>query len=174
MTISTHDIMWAAGFLEGEGSFTTSKKDNGRWKTPRVTASQVQLWPLERMQTLFGGSIYPVVSTNPQHKPQYHWQLNGSRAIPFMMTIYSLMSPGRKLQIECCLNVWKAFTRWKMADGYKVCRNGHEMTLENTYTQIRGEWKGRICKTCRREYDKLKMRRYRAARKARDAEVLGT
>lgn len=49
------DLMWAAGFLEGEGSFTISKDR----KRPRITAGQVKKAPLETLQRVFGcGRLY--------------------------------------------------------------------------------------------------------------------
>jgi len=43
-------LHWTAGFLEGEGTFAYSS-------SLRISAAQVQLQPLQRLQALFGGSI---------------------------------------------------------------------------------------------------------------------
>lgn len=60
MSISLVQLGWAAGFLEGEGSFT-----NGG--SPCVSAGQVQREPLERLSALFGGRI-------SQRAPKGVWQ----------------------------------------------------------------------------------------------------
>src|SRR5262249_16159364 len=55
---SSGDLRWAAGFLEGEGSFSCRS-------SLQVCATQVQTWPLERLRDLFGGAI----STNGRRRP---------------------------------------------------------------------------------------------------------
>ena len=99
--IAIRDLEWAAGFLEGEGSFS-----GGRWI--RIGAAQVQKWPLERLQRLFGGSIVPhhVKSTGKQ-QPCNQWRLTGHQAAAVMMTLFSLLSPRRKEQIVVTLTQWK-------------------------------------------------------------------
>ena len=99
--IAIRDLEWAAGFLEGEGSFS-----GGRWI--RIGAAQVQKWPLERLQRLFGGSIVPhhVKSTGKQ-QPCNQWRLTGHQAAAVMMTLFSLLSPRRKEQIVATLTQWK-------------------------------------------------------------------
>ena len=51
--IQIKDLYWAAGFLEGEGGFGMYGPKNA-WS---VQAAQVQKEPLERLKSLFGGSI---------------------------------------------------------------------------------------------------------------------
>jgi len=50
--IEMKGIYWAAGFIEGEGSFGVSQR------TGIVTASQVEHECLERLRRIFGGNIY--------------------------------------------------------------------------------------------------------------------
>lgn len=89
------DIAWAAGFLEGEGSFVAK-----HGKSQVVAAVQVQLEPLLRLQEIFGGAItarQPAVGLGKQ--PLNYWRACGARARGVMMTVFSLMSPRRKGQI---------------------------------------------------------------------------
>src|SRR5262245_673625 len=92
------EICWAAGFLEGEGTFDGAAKGRG----PRVIAWQVQKEPLERLQRLFGGSLRYFERRNApaNHSPVYTWHLSGENARGCMMTIYVLMSPKRQVRIE--------------------------------------------------------------------------
>jgi len=53
-SVSTIDLHWAAGFLDGDGSFHVS---NAGFK-PVVQATQKDTWALEKLQKLFGGAIY--------------------------------------------------------------------------------------------------------------------
>ena len=89
------DIAWAAGFLEGEGSFAS--------RGGTVNAVQVNTEPLHRLQELFGGSIYfddKRTQKNPNWQPVSAWSVSGARARGFAMTIYSLMSSRRQEQIK--------------------------------------------------------------------------
>lgn len=89
-------IEWAAGFLEGEGSFS----GGGTHGYGRVSAPQVQRWPLEQLQKLFGGTI----ADYREKRNTYHWWVTGSRARGVMMTLYSLVSPKRQEQIRAALH----------------------------------------------------------------------
>ena len=90
------DLHWAAGFLEGEGSFQFPH---------RVSASQVQEEPLLRLREMFGGKIG--ITKRPESKPNqkdcHSWNTSGSRARGIMMTLYPLMSTKRKEQIKQAL-----------------------------------------------------------------------
>lgn len=86
---TTHEIWWIAAFLEGEGSFRGPK-------SIRVDAAQKQLWPLKKLQKLLGGSIY--------NRDSYgRWAVHGKTAANLMWSLYSLMSPRRREQIEVAL-----------------------------------------------------------------------
>lgn len=86
-----NQIAWAAGVFEGEGSACWAGT------TPQVRVTQKGIWLLERFQELFGGAIYKT------HKNCHCWQVNGSRARGFILTIYTYMSPRRKEQLKKCL-----------------------------------------------------------------------
>ena len=97
------ELYWAAGFLEGEGSFSYAE-------TPRIRASQVQRDPLERLDCLLGpGKFYyaPTPVKYPNNSPIWQWQLHGRRAVEWMMTLWVMMSPRRREQIENVLATWK-------------------------------------------------------------------
>lgn len=99
MATLTHELYWVAGFLEGEGNFAL----RGRKRTsPVASACQVGLHPLERLQRIVGGRIAPYNSTT------HVWTLNENRTIQLAMTLYPLMSPKRKIQIQKVIEAWKA------------------------------------------------------------------
>jgi len=95
------DLAWAAGFLEGEGSFI---------RDGRIAAAQAGDQvpdPLIRLQQLFGGSI---TKREPRSdvlgkQRQWVWTVCGPRARGVMMTIYTFMSSRRKMQIRSVLEV---------------------------------------------------------------------
>lgn len=88
---TVRDLEWAAGFIEGEGSFPNMKH-------PRVCVTQKNLEPLQRLVRLFGGRIYSV-----KNRDWAIWQISGPRARGVMMTLYSLMSKRRRGQIRLML-----------------------------------------------------------------------
>ncbi len=103
--IDVKDICWAAGFLEGEGYFCWNKNGSVSGKHV-VTACQKIIEPLEKLQRIFGGHIYPYVLRN-QGQPERHyykWQPSGSISRGIMMTIYSQMSSKRQAEIRKALN----------------------------------------------------------------------
>lgn len=98
-------IAWAAGIFEGEGSSNRSGSRSRRSRTERLMVSQKDLWLLERCRALFGGSI-------KRHGKISAWNLSGTRARGFLMTIYSFLSPRRKEQVRRTLGV--------VGDGFSI------------------------------------------------------
>ena len=94
-----HDIIWAAGFFEGDGSCKPYR--NG---STYLTITQKDTWVLEKLRRLFGGSIGPhhIDKARPELNNS-HWQLCGARARGFLMSVYELMSPRRQAQIQKAL-----------------------------------------------------------------------
>lgn len=148
MTVSTHELYWAAGFLEGEGCFTMQ----GRAKTtPLVTASQVELEPLDRLVDLFGGRIYEQENNKVKGNLFNHWYLGSSVSVQVMMTLYTLMSEKRKKQIEEVLETWKRSKSIKSRDS-NYCTKGHLMTEENSIFVDRsklGRSSYTVCRACK-------------------------
>jgi hypothetical protein len=91
------DLHWAAGFLEGEGCFSQNKGSQV------IVGVQVQREPLERLQRLFGGVVKVRASRISTHRPRHVWRVCGARARGVMQTLYSIMSPWRRQQIERAL-----------------------------------------------------------------------
>lgn len=66
-------LAWAAGFVDGEGSFTLHNN-----KTyPRLSATQAHKEPLEKLQKLWGGTVRIQRYARPGHKTVYYWEING-------------------------------------------------------------------------------------------------
>lgn len=95
---SLRDIAWAAGFLEGEGSFQSKSKGH----SIGVSAVQVNKEPVQRMLDLFGGSL-KMYYKNPPDKPIWRWTANGARGRGIALTLYSFMSAKRQEQIRNAL-----------------------------------------------------------------------
>lgn len=140
-------IAWAAGFLEGEGSFVASGS------VITISAVQVQRDPLERMQALFGGHLKPYTHKNRPGAPYWRWSLNGSHAVGAAFTIFTFMSPRRREQIHRLVAVWKS--RPGRNNLLKThCPRGHEYTPDNIYVYGKAERRTarRHCLACVRHF----------------------
>lgn len=96
---TTRDLEWAAGFLEGEGSFQFTKGTGSH----RVSAPQVNREPLLRLQTLFGGTVHQKTTLTAAGNRLSVWATSGSRARGVMMTMLTLVSEVRRKQIITAL-----------------------------------------------------------------------
>jgi hypothetical protein len=137
--ISERDLGWLAAWFEGEGSFSF----HGR--CPRITAVQVQRWPLDRCLRLMGGSI--CMKPRVGRVPYYQWSHASVDTAGWMMTLYPLMSPRRKQQIETALALWRTRKPKDWRRRLTNCKRGHAFTEANTYLQKNG---ARNCRECLR------------------------
>lgn len=150
-------LHWAAGFLEGEGTFYGPHNGHQRIS---IIATQVQREPLDRMKKLLGGNVLgPYVSKQLTHQPHFRWGLHGTNAAALMMTLYALMSPKRKDTIKAALVAWRVAPgnpkTWRSRG---ICQNGHPMTGENYIIAPSGHGRCRRCgiEGRRRYYEKNK------------------
>ena len=141
------DLHWAAGFLEGEGSFHAYRLKGTGYVVIQVTATQAESpEPLLRLHSIFGGGITRnIPQRSPRHKKQERWILGGSKAAALMMTLFKLLSPRRQGQIRHALDLWHLA---KPRPEYRaICPNGHNYNPVNTYRNPNGH---RRCRQCRR------------------------
>lgn len=89
------DIAWAAGFIEGEGSF----KKHAR--SYRIVCGQNDREPLDRLSALFGGSIrlqHRMYRGEP--RPIFVWEVYGEKAGRAIDLIYPFLSARRREQAD--------------------------------------------------------------------------
>ena len=114
-TITVKEIMWLAGFLEGEGSFMWSpnaKGPSGRSKNmATIVACSTDLDVVQHAGRLLGEGICKQAKRIPDTwvstKPLYRCRIRGARAIGWMMTLYPLMGTRRQAKIRDILTKWK-------------------------------------------------------------------
>jgi hypothetical protein len=143
---STLDISWAAGFLEGEGCFFSTRT------TPGIAAVQVQRQPLDKLQSVFGGTIHLCAAASPKRQPYFKWSLYGTNAAAVMMTVLVLMSPKRAAKIKEVIERWKGQGAGKGATHRDAthCPQGHPYSGHNLYVQPSNG--GRKCRACAADY----------------------
>jgi hypothetical protein len=139
--IDIKEVYWAAGFIEGEGTFSLSGANKN---SPVISAKQVNLEPLCRIKNLFGGKIHGPYRRHDRHSPCFNWTLSSRHTAGTMMMLWPLMSEKRRRQMEKVLSLWRASDISNVDKKY--CIKGHEFTAENTYT-VPGKI-GRHCITC--------------------------
>lgn len=133
MKISMKEIAWAAGFYEGEGTFT---------KNGVCSVTQKDIWPLQFLQSNFGGEI-------TEYNGYHYWRIYGGRARGFLLTIFTFLSPRRRRQIL----EHPLFFRDPNFLPSNFCAKGHEFTPENTVIEKGYKENGdprtwRACKIC--------------------------
>lgn len=107
--IDIKELYWAAGFIEGEGSFSSTLVTPSRainWRI-MIGVVQVQRQPLERLERLFGGSIGVKSEASGSHSKTFVWFISGRKAAAIAMTLWSILSPRRREQIELMISRWK-------------------------------------------------------------------
>lgn len=101
--MTTKDIAWLAGILEGEGSFVS------HGDSPKILVSMVDRDIINRVARLF--KINPLEikprKSNPEHQTQWLAAIHGDIAAQWMMTIYSFMGGRRQTKIKELLDSWK-------------------------------------------------------------------
>jgi hypothetical protein len=153
--LTVRDLAWAAGFLDGEGSFSLlAPKTPHGGVSPKLQAAQVDRELLDRLRRMFGGAIY-LRRYNPP-RPRIHdchlWALNGKPAIGVMLTLYPMLSLKRRLQIQRVVAAWRSAPGKGSYNRTKThCKRGHPFDATNTYIEKRADGRFRIrrCLTCR-------------------------
>lgn len=94
---------------------------------------------------LMGGSI--CMKPRDGKAPYYQWAQSSVETAGWMMTLYPLMSPRRKQQIEAVLALWKTKKPKDWRKRLTHCKRGHEFSPENTKVVKTG---ARNCRECLR------------------------
>lgn len=99
------DIAWLAGLLEGEASFML--KNGNSIIAMQMTDKDV----MDRAADLLGvkvGNYVRKPKGKSSYLPIFHLSIHGTKAIGWMMTLYSLMGVRRRAKILQILDRWKA------------------------------------------------------------------
>lgn len=107
--LTTTQLYWLAGILEGEGSFALIKSTNGRGspRTPQIALQMTDKDVVQQAAVLFQTGAQAYKRPRFHWKPMYATRVHGSIAAGWMMVLYKLMSQRRKEQIRKCLAYWK-------------------------------------------------------------------
>lgn len=89
------DILWLAGWLEGEGCFSTNSD-----ATICISAGCTDVDVIEKVARIFGtDTIHIRKRPNPKHKPMYRTEIYAENAELLMKVIYPYMGARRQARI---------------------------------------------------------------------------
>ncbi len=93
------EVAWAAGIIEGEGSFGGSRTRG----SIQIHVGQSDPWILHRLQALFGGHMFKVGGVRAGRfgvRDYWTWTITGCRARGLATAIEPYLSPRRLVQLE--------------------------------------------------------------------------
>lgn len=99
--MDSHEAAWAAGLIEGEGSFVL------RGTTPSVRVTSTDFDVLERLQRGLGGNIWPITKRQKHWKNAWLWDVSGRSAIDCINNIHPYLLSRRKGQAEDVRSGWR-------------------------------------------------------------------
>lgn len=105
--MSEIEIAWAAGLLEGEGCFRLKTGTN----RPTIQVQMTDLDVLERLQSLFGGSIREMSKRKEHWKDCWVWYLDGKNAADTMKLVLPHMMSRRSEKIKSVLLTYSEHLR---------------------------------------------------------------
>jgi hypothetical protein len=106
--IGTKDLNWLAGYLEGEATFIFTKAKPKQPSWPRITVASIDRDVIDRAASLMKPKkVRKRFKTGLGKREQYEFVINSSRAVGWMMTLYSFMGERRKAQIRRALDKWR-------------------------------------------------------------------
>lgn len=95
-------IIWAAGFLDGEGSIGLKPSDGGKRVSICVQATQVDPEPLLRLQELWGGSLRVRSARTERDADYFHWFIWSSAVLKCCQEVQPFVTVKRK-QVELAI-----------------------------------------------------------------------
>lgn len=102
--MTSEQLAWVAGLLEGEGCFDFNRKPY-----PRVRMETTDHDTALRLQAVVGGAstVNPRTKAKPHFKQSWMWRLStASEAIALMRALYPMMSARRKQRIDEISACW--------------------------------------------------------------------
>lgn len=99
-SLSSTQVGWVAGLLEGEGSFITTKERG----LPRVQMQSTDHDVLLKLQATLGAGSVTAIGQRENRKPCWGFTLSALRDVEsLLLQIYPLMGARRRQQIDSVL-----------------------------------------------------------------------
>jgi hypothetical protein len=101
MEVTEMDLAWAAGLLEGEGSFQAKLGS-----VPFIWCEMSDEDVVARLAGIFGGNYISHAKRQEHFKDTWSWSVVSSRAAKIMEILRPLMGRRRQSQIDVALAAW--------------------------------------------------------------------
>ena len=101
MTYTKEDLIWLAGFVDGEGCVSYVKRDKRPSFRFEIRISNTDLPVLEWIHQRFGGYLYQLKPTHLNWNPCFQWWIADKRA----KELYSELKPYLKIKGTLSVNV---------------------------------------------------------------------
>lgn len=129
-----YELVWAAGILEGEGSFLLRAN-----RTPVVACQMTDEDVIYRLQRIIGGNIYFVSRQKDHHKDSWKLLVCGKEAYTLMSTLKEHMGKRRQEQIQA---VFDGYELWLLrVDNDRQIRENVIAVAVNDYRNGGGSFK---------------------------------
>jgi hypothetical protein len=99
--VSTHELHWLAGLLEGEGSFMAGPPSSPRM--PVISVNMTDEDVVARLGRIFGRKVHVVRPRNARWQTSYQVRVTGGGAVRWMTLLRPLMGLRRQAQIDRAL-----------------------------------------------------------------------
>jgi hypothetical protein len=110
--VSTRDLDWLAGLLEGEGCFGAYPQKSRLGPRLIIELGMTDKDVVERAANILGSSVYAQQkskSMGPNTKTYYRARVKHRRAAAWMKMLYPLMGKRRKDKIQKALQIWEEY-----------------------------------------------------------------
>lgn len=107
LLLSSHEeIVWAAGFFEGEGcARVRTDPRSPRFSGPHVSIGQVNVEPLKRFVDIFGiGRIWLEERVPATHKSIWRWEVASKRDVPKLGVLLPYLSTAKRAQLQAAID----------------------------------------------------------------------
>ena len=102
---------YAAGLMDGEGTFTLMSRGKGQYRTPIAEMTSTTYELIEFMRKLFGGTIRKQKVYKAHYKQSWAWHVSFDAAISCMEQLEPLMlEPKKKARARHIIQNFKAVT----------------------------------------------------------------
>lgn len=127
-------IIWAAGFIDGEGSLSLSRSKSQSSPAVKIEACQINPKPLEDLQKLFGGKVYYWKANNGRKICE--WTIQGYNAFLTAQKIYPYLVVKKQeadLLIDYMKLPWRSLR--KVCGGTWIKRTDEEKLADKIYAE---------------------------------------
>lgn len=136
MSISSTELGWMAGLLEGEGCFSINRN------TPAVIVGMTDEDTVQKVANFFGSTLRGPQRRSSGKKDVWVTSIHGSKAVGWMLTSYPLLGQRRRSRIREILGIWR---NAPVGQRHRThCPLGHPYDAANT-RYYRGR---RHCRKC--------------------------